>query len=657
MRKTWRQSFSILTVALTFYILGCSAPDGSDLNPGPAETLASQLDLEDLTRNPDGFSFKLIHSAELKNLMAVTSEGVLSWGERDLSFSRLSITGLMPGRSATVDVTALRDDGQKTILRVQGSALDSFELKPEIILPTGVVGEELIPQLVSLWLPEPNSLEYKWFRSAANSSASWEEIDGANYPTYLPTEKDWQRKIKVHVTAVTETNFGELVSQPTDILKPQPIPSVLDPGTKFFVGDLVEIKPSGAFSSAYRFLTSSPWCSITEAGILTASKPTICDVAAQSLGDKKWAPSNRSQIVSVSFIARGEGSNASVDDALAFDISLSSVAASAGGEVGVSANNLLPGSEVTVTIFSEPRVLGRFTADASGNFSRWVRIPSDLPEGAHTVVVEALKKSGQPVRGQAPIRVDRSAPSIVSVTPNTITAVPNQTITWEMIFSDAADIRQAEFFIADKYNPDNWTTRLWCLDADEENQFMMSKVGDVAEGEKWRITCTLPDTVLNGTYEIRATVSDVHWNTNLDSFESPIYGTLTISGGSDDRSAPSIVSVTPNTITAVPNQTITWEMIFSDAADIRQAEFFIADKYNPDNWTTRLWCLDADEENQFMMSKVGDVAEGEKWRITCTLPDTVLNGTYEIRATVSDVHWNTNLDSFESPIYGTLIVR
>ncbi|MCP2635807.1 bifunctional metallophosphatase/5'-nucleotidase [Microbacterium sp. HD4P20] len=61
-----------------------------------------------------------------------------------------------------------------------------------------------------------------------------------------------------------------------------------------------------------------------------------------------------------------------------------------GGSLPVKVSGLEPGQQISATLFSEPIVVqGIPAADASGNVSFTVRIPSDLPLGAHTLVIES----------------------------------------------------------------------------------------------------------------------------------------------------------------------------------------------------------------------------------------------------------------------------
>lgn len=75
---------------------------------------------------------------------------------------------------------------------------------------------------------------------------------------------------------------------------------------------------------------------------------------------------------------------------------LSDTAVVPGQVITVSGSGWLPGSEVTITIFSTPRQLGTATVDGDGQFSTQVTIPSDLSPGEHTLRVEGTNADNEP---------------------------------------------------------------------------------------------------------------------------------------------------------------------------------------------------------------------------------------------------------------------
>lgn len=65
-----------------------------------------------------------------------------------------------------------------------------------------------------------------------------------------------------------------------------------------------------------------------------------------------------------------------------------------GDPVTITGGGFAPGSDVVITIESEPVVLGETTADATGDFSTTVVLPAALPAGGHTI-----KATGDDARG------------------------------------------------------------------------------------------------------------------------------------------------------------------------------------------------------------------------------------------------------------------
>jgi len=66
-------------------------------------------------------------------------------------------------------------------------------------------------------------------------------------------------------------------------------------------------------------------------------------------------------------------------------------------QITLDSYSLSPGSEVTVEINSQPRLLGKFVAGDDGSLSAAVNLPDDLDEGYHTVHVYGSSFSGEAV--------------------------------------------------------------------------------------------------------------------------------------------------------------------------------------------------------------------------------------------------------------------
>lgn len=66
----------------------------------------------------------------------------------------------------------------------------------------------------------------------------------------------------------------------------------------------------------------------------------------------------------------------------------------AGKTMTVTGSGYMPGSTVTVLIYSAPQVLTTTVADSAGNFSVTVTVPAGLAPGAHTLVASGIDGSG-----------------------------------------------------------------------------------------------------------------------------------------------------------------------------------------------------------------------------------------------------------------------
>lgn len=98
---------------------------------------------------------------------------------------------------------------------------------------------------------------------------------------------------------------------------------------------------------------------------------------------------NRSTDVAVPYSATVPTSNGPLTPAAG-----SSNKAVAGKTMVVSGTGYLPGSTVTVLIYSSPQVLTTVVADPSGNFTVTVTVPAGLAAGQHTLVASGVDTLG-----------------------------------------------------------------------------------------------------------------------------------------------------------------------------------------------------------------------------------------------------------------------
>lgn len=81
-----------------------------------------------------------------------------------------------------------------------------------------------------------------------------------------------------------------------------------------------------------------------------------------------------------------------------------------GEEVAVSGSGWQAGSEVTLTLLSQPQLLGTAQVDGNGDFSTTVTIPSDTRPGRHTLRVSGTGEDGVARTVDLDVQVRPAAP-------------------------------------------------------------------------------------------------------------------------------------------------------------------------------------------------------------------------------------------------------
>lgn len=193
--------------------------------------------------------------------------------------------------------------------------------------------------------------------------------------------------------------------------------------------------------------------------------------------------------------------------------SISSTSIRPGDVVRVSGTGYKNGTLVGLEIHSEPRDLGAISVDASGNFSADIVIPTDMPEGSHTLYADGTSSSGTPVTRSIGVSLDRTGPSIDLVTPSTLadTFTVGDTLTITVSGADSSGIRTMGFSFSD-------VTGGGMVQRDFCGQQLARVSGSGAGSQTWSYTCTVPDAVIAGDYEVRAWAVDIYGNyTNINS--------------------------------------------------------------------------------------------------------------------------------------------
>ncbi|MEU4240738.1 hypothetical protein [Actinoplanes sp. NPDC026619] len=69
--------------------------------------------------------------------------------------------------------------------------------------------------------------------------------------------------------------------------------------------------------------------------------------------------------------------------------------AAPGSSLTMSGSGYAPFSEVTLAVYSTPRVLGKVTADSEGAFETSIAVPDDLTLGTHSFVAAGVDENGE----------------------------------------------------------------------------------------------------------------------------------------------------------------------------------------------------------------------------------------------------------------------
>jgi tRNA threonylcarbamoyladenosine modification (KEOPS) complex Pcc1 subunit len=287
---------------------------------------------------------------------------------------------------------------------------------------------------------------------------------------------------------------------------------------------------------------------------------------------------------------------------------------------------------VSITIYSEPRFLGTYTVNNQGEFSANVTVPMDLEEGEHTLVAEGVNQNGDSLKTSVGVSYDRTAPSIVSVSPTSGSLTVGDTLTITVVANDSSDIRNlfVRFF---DVTGGGQVQRDFC----GTPYFLTRTSGSGAGNQTWSKTCVVPDGVISGDYEIRPVAEDIFGNYNMAGTVMT-KGNMSIVGGVSDRTAPSIVSVSPTSGSFTVGDTLTITVVANDSSDIRNmlVRFF---DVTGGGQVQRDFC----GTPYFLTRTSGSGAGNQTWSKTCVVPDGVISGDYEIRPVAEDTFGNYNM--------------
>jgi hypothetical protein len=173
--------------------------------------------------------------------------------------------------------------------------------------------------------------------------------------------------------------------------------------------------------------------------------------------------------------------------------------------------------------------------------------------------------------------------------------------------------------------------------------------GSTASGT-WGYTCTVPSTVINGTYTVVPFARDVlgNWTNSNGGDPSDVRGTFTISGGSSDQTGPAFQGLTATPDTLRPGDVFTVSLIASDPSGITRAGmmFFIKGTFRQNDFCGQNLALTA------------GTPEAGTWTANCTVPSDVIDGEYTIEPFAQDSlgNWTNSNGGTTDPTRGNFTI-
>lgn len=231
---------------------------------------------------------------------------------------------------------------------------------------------------------------------------------------------------------------------------------------------------------------------------------------------------------------------------------------------------------------------------------------------------------------------DFDGPSVESISVSRKTVSPGDVFTVTIEASDPSGIVSV-----------GMTFSIGIAQRDFCGQQMKLITGDEFSGT-WRADCTGPIIGTNGLYSVKPYATDRVGNyTNFNCCtQSPLRGSFTVSGATEDSEGPLFTSVSVSKKEVVPGDTFTVDVLAEDAIGIERVGF-----------TFSLGVQQLDFCGQSTKRVAGTSTKG-RWTAACTVPEMVRNGTYVVKAYASDFagnHTNFNCCT-ESALRGEFTV-
>ena len=124
-------------------------------------------------------------------------------------------------------------------------------------------------------------------------------------------------------------------------------------------------------------------------------------------------------------------------------LTISPTSVHAGGSLTIDASGWQGSSSVTITLHSDPVVLGTVSADASGNVHATVTVPAATAPGAHTIVATGTGASGSPQEASTGVTVMAASSGGGGSLPRTGAAIGALTLVGLGLFGGGALLSRA----------------------------------------------------------------------------------------------------------------------------------------------------------------------------------------------------------------------
>ena len=288
-------------------------------------------------------------------------------------------------------------------------------------------------------------------------------------------------------------------------------------------------------------------------------------------------------------------------------------------------------------MYSTPIDLGETSSNSSGAISKVLQIPGSVPAGSHTIVAIGIDSRGEEFIASLGVVVDNEGPEITSISVSQSTVAPGDTFAITIDANDPSGIDYVGFFFSV-----NGGQRDFCGQSS-------SRTSGTDTNGTWTRQCTVPASVIGGTYTITPFAADTlqnYTNTNCCS-SSPARATFTVGGGSSDNEGPEITSISVSQSTVAPGDTFAITIDANDPSGIDYVGFFFSV-----NGGQRDFCGQSS-------SRTSGTDTNGTWTRQCTVPASVIGGTYTITPFAADTlqnYTNTNCCS-SSPARATFTVQ